>query len=161
MNVFCKRIFSVVCVLLLCCVSVSAYSDSPPADADLTGCCYLTLDTSQFGTIDVFIPVSYQSGYLSYSNGQLFNVSNSSITGVFWDSGTQYSFRCSAWSAPQYRDYSGSSYTWYALSVDEVLYSNVQIAEDFPPLVPASDVVSFLPVVFLGVIVLCLFMKRF
>lgn len=161
MRVVYRRFLSCFCILLLCCVSVSAYTDSPPDDSDITGCLYITCDTSEFGSITVYLPVNYQSGYLSYSNGNLFNVSNSTVTGVFWDSGTQYTFRCSSWSTPQYRDYDGSGYSYYDLTITDVVYSNVVIAESFPPLVPVSQLVSYVPIVFLGVIVLCLFMKRF
>lgn len=154
-----RRFLSVLAVCVLFVVPASAYSDSPPTNAPFTGSCYISCDTTQFGSIDIFLPVTYQSGYFSF-DGQLYNVSNSSITGVFYDGGDEYSFRCSAWSTPQYREADGG-YTWADLNVYDIEYSNVDIAEEFPPLVSHDTVMSYVPIALLGVIVLCLFMKRF
>lgn len=154
-----RRFLSVFAVCLLLVIPASAYTDSPPSNAPFTGSCYISCDTSQFGSIDIFLPVTYQSGYLSF-DGQLFNVTNSTVSGIFYDGGTEYSFRCSSWSTPQYREVDGG-YTWADLNVYNIDYSNVDIAEEFPPLVSYNTVMSYVPIALLGVIVLCLFMKRF
>lgn len=156
---FVKRFFVGFCLFSLCVLPCFAYSDSPPSDQSYAGAGYITCDTVEFGSIDIFIPISYKSGYLSFTDN-LFNVSNSSISGIFFDGGTQYSFRISSWSTPQYRN-SDSGYTWYDLTVESIEFSNIDIADEYPPLVSESDVLVYVPIVFLGVIVLCLFMKRF
>lgn len=155
-----RRILCLFSVCVFFILPASAYSDSPPTNAPFTGSCYISCDTSQFGSIDIFIPVTYKTGYFSF-DGQLYNVSNSSITGVFFDGGEEYSFRCSAWATPQYRKTTGTGYTWTDLNVTDIEYSNVEIAEEFPPLVSHDAVMSYVPIGLLGVIVLCLFMKRF
>lgn len=156
------RFSSCLCVLCLCfLVSASAYTDEAPVDAPFTGCCYISCSTSQFGDITVYLPITYQSGYFSYTSAGLVNISTSSISGVFYDGGIEYTFRCSSWSTPQYREVDGSSYSYADLTVNSIEYSNVQIAESFPPLVSSATILSYIPVLLLGVIVLCLFMKRF
>lgn len=159
-----ERVARILPVLLTVCFllvpSVSAYTDDPPADAPFTGSLYLSLDTRELGPVTVYLPVTYRSGYLSYSNGNLFNVSNSTVSGVMYYGGTEYQFRLSSWSTPQYRLYD-SGYTYSDLTVTAIEASNAVIAEEFPPLVSGEQVVQWIPVLLMGVIVLCLFMKRF
>lgn len=163
MIVLFRRISVILALLALCVISGSAYDDSPPESSPFVGSCYITADSSALGIVDIYIPVSYQSGYFGYSDdGDLFNVSNSSVSGILYTSnGTEYSFRCSSWSVPQYRSISGSSYTYYDLGIDEIISSNVQIAESFPALVPVDDIFPAIYVLIGGVVILCLFLKRF
>lgn len=158
-----RRFFAVFAVFCLFVLPCAAYDDTEPADPPFVGSCFITADTDVLGTVDIYIPVSYQTGYFGLdSSGSLFNVSNSTVSGVLYDSdGTEYTFRCSSWAAPQYRDYSGSSYSYYDLGFVDVISSNVQIAEEFPPLVPVDDIFPAVYVLIGGVIVLCLFLKRF
>lgn len=158
-----RRISVVLALFALCVIPGNAYDDSPPTSAPFVGSCYITANTSALGTVDIYLPVSYQSGYFGYSDdGDLFNVSNSSISGILYTSdGTEYTFRCSSWSAPQYRSPSGSSYTYYDLGVIEVIASNVQIADAFPSLVPVDSIFPAIYVLIGGVVILCLFLKRF
>ena len=144
-------------------VPVGAYSDTPPGEAPFVGSCYLTLDTGSLGVVDVYIPANYQRGYLGLAaDGELFNISSSSISGVLYNSrGTEYQFRISSWSRAQYRENSGNIYTYVDLDVNDILASNVQIAEEFPPLVPVNDMFPYVYVLIGGVVVLCLFLKRF
>ncbi len=161
-----RRLLCVVPVLLfalgILAVPASAYEDTPPVGAPFTGCLYITGSTRELGSITVYLPVSYQSGYLGLdSSGNLFNVSNTSISGVFYRGSSEYTFRLSAWSTPQYRPVTGSSYNYSDLTFTSISASNVQIADAFPSLVPVSEFLSYVPILLLGVIVLCLFMKRF
>ena len=160
MRVF-RPLSAVCCLLLSVCISVSAYTDSPPSNPPFTGSCYLTGDTREFGTVTVYLPVSYRSGYLSFNGDNLFNVTNSSVSGVLYDGGTEYDFRISSWSEPQYRVQDSGYYQYEDLTFTSIDYSNMEIAESFPPLVSYDDVLPYLPIALLGVIVLCLFMKRF
>ena len=161
MRVF-RPLSAVCCLLLSVRISVSAYTDSPPSNPPFTGSCYLTGSTRDLGTVTVYLPVSYRSGYLSFDGDNLFNVTNSSVSGVLYDGGREYDFRISGWSTPQYRDDTSSGYYQYEdLTFTSIDYSNMEIAESFPPLVSYDDVLSYLPIALLGVIVLCLFMKRF
>lgn len=160
MRVF-RPLFAVCCLLLSVCISVSAYTDSPPSNPPFTGSCYLTGSTRELGTVTVYLPVSYRSGYLSFDGDNLYNVTNSSISGVLYRGSTEYDFRIYSWSTPQYRVQDSGSYQYEDLTFTSIDYSNMEIAESFPPLVSYDDVLSYLPIALLGVIVLCLFMKRF
>lgn len=158
-----RRFFSVFTVLLLFILPCAAYDDTEPSDAPFVGSCFITANTHSLGVVDIYLPVSFQSGFLGYdSSGDLFNVSNSTISGVLYDArGNEYSFRCSSWSAPQYRSSGVTGNTYHDLDVIEVISSNVQIASEFPSLVPVSDIFPAVYVLIGGVIVLCLFLKRF
>lgn len=157
------RRLATVFVFLLFVFPCAAYDDTPPSYSPFVGSCYITADTDALGVVDIYIPVSYQSGYFGVDgSGSLFNVSNTSISGVLYDSdGVEYTFRCSSWSVPQYRDNFGSGYTYYDLGSVDVISSNVKIAEEFPPLVLADDIFPAVYVLIGGVMVLCLFLKRF
>lgn len=160
MRVF-RPLSAVCCLLLSVCISVSAYTDSPPSNPPFTGSCYITGSTRELGTVTVYLPVSYRSGYLSFDGDNLYNVTNSSISGVLYRGSTEYDFRIYSWSEPQYRVQDSGYYQYEDLTFTSLDYSNMEIAESFPPLVSYDDVLSYLPIALLGVIVLCLFMKRF
>ena len=160
MRVF-RPVSAVCCLLLSVCISVSAYTDSPPSNPPFTGSCYITGSTRELGTVTVYLPVSYRSGYLSFDGDNLYNVTNSSISGVLYRGSTEYDFRIYSWSEPQYRVQDSGYYQYEDLTFTSLDYSNMEIAESFPPLVSYDDVLSYLPIALLGVIVLCLFMKRF
>lgn len=159
---FARGLCAAVCLAGLLVVSAAAYEDVPPGNPPFVGGVYITGTTRELGTVTVYLPVTYQHGYLGLSDsGNLFNVSNSSISGIMYRGSTEYQFRVSSWSTPQYRLSSSSGYQYNDLTFTSIDYSNAQIADSFPPLVPVSDVLSFVPILFLGVIVLCLFIKRF
>lgn len=153
-----RRVFCAFAVCVLLILPASAYDDNPPSNAPFTGCCYISCYSSQFGYIDVYLPLTYQSDYLSF-DGRLFNVTNSTVSGVFFADGIEYSFRVPSWGNPQYRV--EDDYYWADLTISEIVSSNVVIADSFPPLVSSEFVISYVPIALLGVIVLCLFMKRF
>lgn len=153
---------SAVIVFGLCCaVPASAYSDAPPVNAPFYGGVYISGRTRELGSVTAYIPVNYRSGYLGMtSGGNLFNSSSSSIAGIIYAGNTEYTFRISSWAEPQYRALNSGS-TYYDLTFTSIDYSNAEIMDQFPPKVPAEDILQYVPIVFMGVIVLCLFMKRF
>lgn len=158
-----RRLFCVlVLAFSLCVLPVSAYEDIAPTDAPFVGSAYVTADTNSLGVVSIYFPVSFLSGYWGVDqHGSLFNVSNTSISGVLYTAaGREYQFRCQSWSTPQYRDPDGN-YTYYDLEITDVLTSNVQIAESFPPLVSTSTIFPYAYLMIGGVICLCLFLKRF
>lgn len=159
-----RRLFAVlVLAFSLCVVPVSAYEDIAPSDAPFVGSAYVTCDTRSLGVVDIYFPVSFLSGYWGVDqSGSLFNVSNSTISGVLYtQNGTEYQFRCSSWSVPQYRNTSGNIGSYVDLEVTEILSSNCEIAEAFPPLVSTDSIFPYAYLMIGGVIVLCLFLKRF
>ena len=153
---------AVLAVIVLFVLPAAAYSDEPPASPPFYGGVYITGVTRELGSITVYIPVSYRSGYLGLtSSGNLFNVSSSSISGVLYRGSTEYDFRLYSWSEPQYRVQDSGYYQYEDLTFTSITASNAEISDSFPPLVSADSVLSLVPLIFLGVIVLCLFMKRF
>lgn len=152
--------FAVLASLLA--VNAFAYTDTPPVNAPFVGSVYITGTTQELGTVTVYLPVTYREGYLGLtSSGNLFNVSNSSISGIMYRGSTEYNFRLSSWSTPQYRLYNSSGYNYSDLTFTSITASNAVIAEEFQPLVPVSALLAYVPIILLGVIVLCLFIKRF
>lgn len=152
-------VFVVVVLLVL---PAAAYSDEPPPSPPFYGGVYITGVTRELGSVAVYIPVSYRSGYLGLtSSGNLCNVSSSSISGVLYRGSVEYDFRLYSWSEPQYRVQDSGYYQYEDLTFTSITASNAEISDSFPPLVSADSVLSLVPLIFLGVIVLCLFMKRF
>lgn len=153
---------AVLAVIVLFVLPAAAYSDEPPANPPFYGGVYITGVTRELGSITVYIPVSYRSGYLGLtSSGNLCNVSSSSISGVLYRGSVEYDFRLYSWSEPQYRVQDSGYYQYEDLTFTIITASNAEISDSFPPLVSADSVLSLVPLIFLGVIVLCLFMKRF
>lgn len=152
---------SLVCVLFV--VPCFAYEDRPPEDAPFVGSAYISCVSDALGAIDVYLPITYRVGFFGVDGtGNLFNVSNTSISGVLYTAaGREYQFRCQSWSAPQYRDQNGNDHTYYDLEITDILSSNVQIADSFPPLVEDSTLFNYAYLMIGGVIILCLFLKRF
>lgn len=153
---------AVLAAVVLFVLPAAAYSDEPPSSPPFYGGVYIAGVTRELGSVTVYIPVNYQSGYLGLtSSGNLFNVSSSSISGVLYQGSTEYQFRLSSWSEPQYRVQDSGYYQYEDLTFTSITVSNAEIFDSFPPLVSADSVLSLVPLIFLGVIVLCLFMKRF
>ena len=153
---------AVLAVIVLLVLPAAAYSDEPPANLPFYGGVYITGVTRELGSITVYIPVSYRSGYLGLtSSGNLCNVSSSSISGVLYRGSVEYDFRLSSWSEPQYRVQDSGYYQYEDLTFTSITASNAEISDTFPPLVSVDSVLSLVPLIFLGGILLCLFMKRF
>lgn len=156
-----------VAVLLGLCLSVVlpsalAYTDDPPASPPFYGGVYVTGTTSQLGTVTVYIPSTYQEGYLgTTASGDLFNASNSSISGVVYAGSRQYDFRLSSWSTSQYCIQSGSYWEYEDLTFTSIDASNAEIALSSVPAVDASEILRYAVFLVLVVILLCLFIKRF
>lgn len=159
---FLRFVPAVLAACLFFLLPAAAYEDSPPSDAPFYGGVYITGVTRELGSVTVYLPINYQSGYLGLtSSGNLYNVSSSSISGVLYRGNTEYDFRLSSWYSPQYRVQDSGYYQYEDLTFTSITASNAEIFDSFPPLVSADSVLSLVPLIFLGVIVLCLFMKRF
>ena len=149
-----------VCLFVLC-PTVFAYDTTPPSNPVFTGCLFISGSTRELGDVVVYLPLTYQEGYLSYDGSNLFNVTNSSVSGRLYVGAREYDFRCSSWSSPEYRVTDSGYYQYESLTFTSIDSTNIQILEDFPPLYPLSDILPLALVALLGVIVLCLFIKRF
>lgn len=133
-----------------------------PPSAPLMGGVYLDVDTQQLGELLIYIPTAYQ--YRSFTKttaGAPVNITVSTISGYTYD-GNDYNIRWSSFGRAQYRPVSGS-YSYQDLDITEITNTNVvfvESIEDLPP-VPDADMLSLISIFLLGVIVLCLFMRRF
>lgn len=132
--------------------------DEPPSNPLFYGSAWVTGTDSQLGRITIYWPISFQSGYFGIdSNGYLFNVSSSSLSGYL--SGVHNnSVSASAFSYPRYREYSGSGYSYVDLHLIPE-NSNMEIATANTPKYGPEDFVPYLLVFMLGVVIVC-FMKR-
>ena len=146
--------------------SVSATSDVKAVSTDLKyapyiGSGWFTGTVSGLGEVYLYVPVSSRGVWGTTSDGYLCNIGGSSVSGVlFTSSGTQYSFNAPSFSLPRYRLFSSSTYyDWNDLRLT-VSSSNMQVATDFEPAVPVSDVIPFVIVGLLGVMVCCLMRSR-
>lgn len=132
--------------------------DEPPSNPLFYGSAWVTGTDRNLGRVTIYWPISYQSGYFGIdSNGYLFNVSSSSLSGYL--SGVHNnSVSASAFSYPRYREYSGSSYSYVDLHLIPE-NSNMEIATTNSPKYGPEDFVPYILVFMLGVVIVC-FMKR-
>lgn len=116
---------------------------------------------SGLGEVYLYVPVSSRGVWGTTADGYLCNVGESTVSGVlFTASGTQYSFSAPSFSLPRYRLSSSSSYyDWNDLLLT-VSDSNMQVATEFGPSVPVSDVLPYVLVGLLGVVILCMMRSR-
>lgn len=132
--------------------------DEPPSNPLFYGSAWVTGTDSRLGRITIYWPISFKSGYFGIdSNGYLFNVSSSSLSGYL--SGVHNnSVSASAFSYPRYRVYSGSGYSYVDLHLIPE-NSNMEIATSNSPKYCPDDFVPYILVFMLGVVIVC-FMKR-
>lgn len=146
--------------------SVSPYSsdtpvlvigNTPPDELLFSGAGWITGTDSKLGKVTLYFPISYKSGYWGTdSNGYLFNVSSSSLSG-YLSSVYNNSVTASAFSYPRYRLNSSSSTYEYLYLIPED--SNMEIAVSDAPKYTIDDFTPYLILLVGGVLFLC-FMKR-
>ena len=133
-----------------------------PSGAPLVGGLYMEVQTSQLGNIVIFVPTSFQYKSFTYNTaGAPVNITSSTITGYYYGS-TDYTVRWSSFGQAQYRPVSGGS-SYADLDILDVVNTNIVFVEGLEdlPVVPDSDMLSVIMIFLLGVIVFCLFIKRF
>lgn len=129
--------------------------------APYIGSGWITGTVSGLGEVYLYVPVSSRGIWGTTADGYLCNVGQSSVSGVlFTASGTQYSFSASSFSLPRYRLASSSGYNDWADLRLTVTDSNMQVATEFGPAVPAGDAIPYVLVGLLGVVILCLMRSR-
>lgn len=133
-----------------------------PPSAPLAGGVYMQVDTQQLGELIIYVPVSnqFKSFTFAANTETPVNITASTISGYTYSS-TDYQIRWSSFGQCQYRPYSGS-YSYTDLAITSVLNTNIVFVtgpEDLP-VVPDSSMLQVIIVFLLGVVVLCLFMRR-
>ena len=117
---------------------------------------------TNLGSVRIYVPVNYAKGSFTYdSSGEPVNITASTISGYFVRNGSLYSVRFASMGGITYRLTDGSGYSWSDLSVTSVDDTNIQILTENPPLYDFSELFPYILTFCLGVVVLCLFMKRF
>lgn len=131
--------------------------DTPPDSVPFYGAAWVTGTDSRLGRVTLFFPIDTAKGYWGIdSNGYLFNVNSSSVSGYL--AGVyNNSVSSSGFDYPRYRDGSSSNWDYYDLHLKPE-NSNMEIAVSNAPKYSVRDILPFLIVGLLGVIV-C-FMKR-
>lgn len=123
---------------------------------------YYMVARTNLGSVRIYVPVNYAKGSFTYnSSGEPVNITSSTISGYFVRNGSLYSVRFSSMGGITYRLTDGSGYSWSDLSVTSVDDTNIQFFTVNPPLYDISELFPYILTFCLGVIVLCLFMKRF
>lgn len=128
-------------------------SDNPPADPLFYGSGYITGTDPNLGSVTLYFPINYKSGYWGVdSSGYLYNVTSSSMSG-YLDGVYNNSVSASGFSYPRYRT-SSSSYDYVTLYL-KPQYSNMEIATQMVPVKTSEDLLPYLSICLLGVIIVC------
>ena len=131
--------------------------DDPPVNPPFYGACYVTGETSSGATVTLYFPSNYKEGYFGVdSNGYLFNVYSSSISG-YYEGVYNNSVSCSGFSYPRYR--TTSNYNDYITLYLRPTASNMVIATESTPRVSVTQLLPYVSILFLGVIFLCCLKK--
>lgn len=135
---------------------VLVIGDTPPDNSPFYGSGWITGYSSALGTVTLYFPVNYSTGYWGVdSEGYLFNVTSTSMSG-YLDGVYRNSVSVPAFSYPRYRPSSNSDYiNLYIKPTD----SNMDIATSHTPRYTVVEFLPYLTVFMLGVICLC-YMKR-
>lgn len=156
-----KKIVSFAMAVMLFTFTAFAYDSSPPASSDYGYSAFITMDTQQLGEITVQLPVTWLYNSLSWNGSDLRNITTSTITGYYGEDTTYDVVRWSGFSGPQYRT-SGNNYSYYDLTVNDIVSTNVQLVDDWSEVGSDQDTInSTILILMLGVIVLVLFLRKF
>lgn len=134
-----------------------------PSGAPLSGGVYMEVNTSQLGTIIIYVPVSYQyKSFTTNTVGDPINITASTITGYTY-TGDDYYIRWNSFGQAQYRlvDYDYGT-NFQNLDITSIVNTNVVFIEGAGdlPVVPDSDMLLVIVIFLVGGCLLCLFMRR-
>lgn len=137
----------------LLCILVLVLLVLPVLGAELAGGYYVTGDSAMGNDLTFYIPSNYAAGSLTYdSSGNLFNLTSSSIY-LYCPDYPDYTIYAPRFSGFQYRTDSSYGSTYVDLKLRNISAGNVEILEDSPSLILASDkiLVMILAVLIIGV----------
>lgn len=124
--------------------------DEFPSGAGMQSGVYMSVNTSQFGDITIWIPSNYQ--YRSFAlndNGVPVNITSSTVTGYYYGN-QDYSVRWSSFGQASYRPVNGTGYDWEALTIEDVSSSNVDMGQDQYLLLPSEDMLLYMILFLIG-----------
>lgn len=135
-----KRIISIISVVLVFCFSVVVPSSTasaiyyegsfPYSETGLTGGTYIECSSS-IGDIVLVLPQQFKSSSLTFTTGgNLYNVTNSTITCALFLNGTQYTARFNSFGTLEYRVSSTSYYDYTSVVTGDIHDTNVEFVTD-------------------------------
>lgn len=135
---------------------VLVIGDTPPDNSPFYGSGWITGHSSTLGTVTLYFPIDFSSGYWGVdSDGYLFNVTSSSMSG-YLNGVYRNSVSAPAFSYPRYRPTSNSDYINLYIKPTN---SNMEIATTHYPKYSVDVIIPYVSITLLGVLILC-FMKR-
>lgn len=135
---------------------VLVIGDVVPDSPLFYGSGWITGTDSNLGTVTLYFPINYKSGYWGVDrNGYLFNVSSTSISGYLEDVYNN-SVSAAGFSYPRYRTSNNGTYINLYLRPEN---SNMEIATAMAPKYAADELIPYIMVFLGGALILC-FMKR-
>lgn len=102
------------------------YDSVFPSDrTGITGGCFITAHVGNT-EVTIVLPVSYRDKCFTFAtNGELFNITNSTISGRLYYQNNLYQVRWQAWSTAQFYRQNGTYYQWDDITIANVTDSNV------------------------------------
>ena len=153
-----KKVFIV--ALSLLCVVVIGTSAFALDNSPFAGGVYISCHTAEIGDIVIYLPVNYRENTFTLKGAEPFNMTSSSISCVLYSGPTEYYGRFNSFGTFSFR--SSDNYSYTDLTIDDVYETNVVFTETFEYTDPLDDNVVILIVIgLLGVIALCLFLKKY
>lgn len=123
------------------------------------GSCWVRGQAPSLGSVLLLFPMNYKDGYVGLdSSGRIFNVSNSSWTGVMYVGSTSYTVTFGAWGLPSYRVYNGSGYqnvTLYLTPED----TDILLPHGPSPVYRVPDLLPYASFLLLGGVFICCMRK--
>lgn len=118
---------------------------------------------SSIGNLKIYVPADYQYGSFSYFNGSnICSIRAATISGYAFRGSTLYQVRFTPFCDPQYRLYNSTN-SYADFTITQVKSTNIQVLKSDTdlPLYPQTPVLLLLIFGLMGVLLLCLFIKRF
>lgn len=125
---------SVICIMLLVIllhmlsftVFAASYPNEFPSNkTGLTGGCFIIAHVGNT-EVTIVLPVSYRDKCFTFAtNGELFNITNSTIQGRLYYNNELYTVRWQSWSTAEFYRPVGTYYQWTAITIANVTDTNV------------------------------------
>lgn len=161
-------VFVVVCIVVVGSSVVWAYDNVFPSTAPLAGGAYIEVQTAEVGRALIYVPIASKDYCFSVRSGTnaLVNITSSTITGEMYSGSnfaTHTQVRWTRFNTAEYQYTVGASTYWGVLNISTILNTNMLIANQQTEPVQlreTSQVYLLIIIAILGVVCLCLLLKR-
>lgn len=142
-------------MLLLFIIMITIMIETVFADeAKFYGAGHIVAQNSTLGKVDIYVPYDVQGKIGTDKSGYMHSVSSNTVSGVMYTSnGTEYYWRCTSFSYPEYRVVNGTGY--YTSGYFTPLENNISIATADSEL-SFNTVYPYIIVGLFGMVILCL-----